>query len=90
MFIRLEGVSRANANGQWAPFSYHVGFDEAFTTLTIPAAIEVAAQGTGPRLSVAIDRLIEPTSAPLPRPTHNGADTSIINNLQTKHPFTLQ
>jgi hypothetical protein len=90
MFIRIEGSTRTSSSGEWAPFLYHVGYDPAFVSLTIPGAIQVGPGGSGPTLSLDIDLMLANGSEPLPAPKHAVPDGWVVDNLEANQAFTLQ
>lgn len=90
MFIRIEGNTRAAAVAAWEPFMYHVGFDQAFTTLTVPGAINAIGGGVGPTLSLDIERMLETDAGTLPSPQHGVFDGWVVDNLDENQAFTLQ
>lgn len=90
IFIRIEGSSRPNATAEWQPFLYHVGFDPAFITLTIPGAIDVGTGAAAPTLSLDIDRMLETDAGTLPSPKHSVPDGWVVDNLEENQAFTLQ
>jgi hypothetical protein len=90
MFIRIEGNTRPDATAAWEGFTYHVGFDQAFTTLTVPGAITALAGAAGPTLSLDIERMLETDAATLPSPQHGSFDGWVVDNLDENQAFTLQ
>ena len=90
MFIRIEGNSRASASDAWAPFMYHVGFDQAFSSLTVPGAITVGASGTGPTLSLDLDLMLQTDEDGLPSAKHSVPDGWVVDNIENNQAFTLE
>jgi hypothetical protein len=61
IFLRVEGQFEAET-GEWTPFSFHVGFDEAYRTITLTGDLTVPTT-TAPRIVVDVSRLLEGLSA---------------------------
>jgi hypothetical protein len=61
IFIRVEGQFEAET-GEWTPFSFHVGFDDAYRTITLTGDLAVPATAA-PRIVVDVSHLLEGLSA---------------------------
>jgi hypothetical protein len=90
MFIRIEGSSRPSASGEWQGFTYHVGYDSAFTRLTVPGALEVGAGAVGPALALDIDLMLATDADGLPSPQHSVPEGWVVDNLDHNQPFSFQ
>ncbi|HKY38465.1 MAG TPA: MbnP family protein [Polyangiaceae bacterium] len=90
MFIRIEGSTRPGIDGEWSPFLYHVGFNPAFASLTIPGAITAGSTSTGPTLSLDLDLMLATGGEPLPSPKHSVPDGWVVDNLENNQAFTLK
>ena len=90
LFIRLEGRYRAAMGMDWDQFVYHLGFDSAFTTLTLPGQISVGPEGIGPALLLDIDRLLATDSATLPPGQHTAPDELVLRNLVDQQPLYFE
>jgi len=90
MFIRIEGSSRPSATGEWQGFTYHVGYDPAFTRLTVPGALEVGAGAVGPTLALDIDLMLETDADGLPSPQHSVPEGWVVDNLDHNQPFSFE
>jgi hypothetical protein len=68
-----------------------VGFNEAFASLTVPAALDVAAEGPGPTLTLDLDLMLEPTPTPDSLPAkHTSPNGWVVDNIENNGPFTVQ
>lgn len=90
MFIRLEGNSRPSASTDWAPFLYHLGFDAAFKTVSIPGQLVVGTSGAGPVLAFDVDQLLTTDAANLPPGQHTATDEFVLKNLEQQHPLHFE
>lgn len=90
MFVRVEGSTRKDAGVEWMPFLYHVGFDPAFLTLTLPGRIHVGTDTQGPSLVLDIDLMLETGGEALPTPKHEVPDGWIMDNLESNGAFSLR
>jgi hypothetical protein len=90
MFIRIEGSTRPDSTAEWTSFLYHVGFDPAFATLTIPGSLQVGPSGSGPTLSLDVDLMLATGDDPLPPPKHAVPDGWVVDNLEARQAFTLK
>lgn len=92
MFIRLEGAERPSSADAWSTLRHHVGFEPAFVTLTLPAALTVT-EGTstaGVMLSLDVDRLLEPRDGTKPAGQHAVVEGWIVDNIEDNQVFTLK
>jgi hypothetical protein len=90
MFVRIEGASQPTPTDAWQPFTYHVGFPAAFTTLTVPGSLQVGEAASGPTLTLDVDLLLKADADGLPSPQHSVPDGWVIDNLEQNHPFAFR
>jgi hypothetical protein len=92
MFIRIEGTTRASANEAWGPFLYHVGFQPAFTSLTVSGALVASAGAptTGPTLTLDLDLMLKADADGLPSPQHSVPDGWVVDNLENNQAFAFR
>jgi hypothetical protein len=92
MFVRIEGNRRASGAAEAEPFFYHVGFQPAFATVTLPGALGVGASPTtaSVKLELDVDRLIEPRDGSAPTGKHDTLEGWIIDNIDDNQVFSLK
>jgi len=95
LFIRVEGAERMPPATDFANFFHHVGYDQAYTHLTLPGTISVGASGTGPILSIDLDLMLAGSASmssvvPVPSGSHDVPDGWVVDNLETQPVFTLR
>jgi hypothetical protein len=95
MFVRAEGFSRTNASAEWGPFAYHVGFDAAFASITVPGDLLVPAAGAAdaplaPTLTLDLDRMLATDSQMLPSTKHSVPDGWVADNLENNQAFSFR
>ena len=95
LFIRVEGAERMPPATDFTNFFHHVGYDQAYTHVTLPGAISVGASGTGPTLSIDLDLMLAgsasgSSSAAVPSGSHSVPDGWVVDNLETQPVFTLR
>jgi hypothetical protein len=93
LFIRIEGATRTPPATDFTTFFHHVGYDPAYTHVTVPGALSVATSGVGPTLNVDVDRLLaggDGSTIPVPSGSHGVPDGWVVDNLETQQVFTLQ
>jgi hypothetical protein len=93
LFIRIEGASRMPPATDFTTFYHHVGYDQAYTRLTVPGSIAVAASGSGPTLSLDVDLLLkggEGTTSQALSGSRAIPDGWVVDNLDTQQVFSLR
>lgn len=92
MFIRIEGTTRASATEAWGPFLYHVGFQPAFTNLTVSGSLSASADApaTGPTLTLDVDLMLKTDADGLPSAQHSVPDGWVVDNLENNQAFSLR
>lgn len=95
MFIRVEGFSRPNATAEWSPFAYHVGFDAAFASITVPGDLVVPAAGAAdgliaPTLTLDLDRMLATEAQMLPSTKHSVPEGWVADNLENNQAFSFR
>lgn len=94
LFIRIEGATRLPPTTDFTTFFHHVGYDPAYTHLTVPGSVSVAASGGGPALVIDVDLMLAGNdtmpSGPVPSGSHGVPDGWVVDNLETKQVFTLR
>jgi hypothetical protein len=91
LFIRIEGNAKRTGSEAWEPFFYHLGYDAAFTSKTIPGALTVGAStasSNAPALLFDVDQLLKTDAPSLPPGDHSAPDAFVLGNLQ--QPQTLR
>lgn len=94
MFVRVEGFSRPDATAEWSPFAYHVGFDAAFASITVPGDLIVPAAGAAggasaapPTLTLDLERMLATEAQMLPSTKHSVPDGWVVDNLESNQAF---
>jgi len=93
LFIRIEGASRMPPATDFTTFYHHVGYDQAYTRLTVPGSISVGANGSGPTLSIDVDLLLaggEGTESGVPSGSRRIPDGWGVDNLDSQQVFSLR
>jgi hypothetical protein len=92
MFVRVEGEKGAPGAPEPEAFFHHVGFQPAFVTVTLPAALSVSASPTtaSVKLGLDVDRLIEPRGDGAPTGKHDTFEGWIIDNIDDNQVFSLK
>jgi hypothetical protein len=93
MFVRVEGFSRPDASAEWSSFAYHVGFDAAFASITVPGNLVVPAAGGAvapPTLTLDLDRMLSTDAPTLPSTKHSIPDGWVAYNLESNQAFSFR
>ena len=97
MFVRVEGFSRPNANAEWSSFAYHVGYDAAFASITVPGNVIVPAAGAAdassaapPTLTLDLDRMLATEAQMLPSAKHSVPEGWVADNLESNQAFSFR
>ena len=95
MFVRVEGFSRPDANAEWSAFAYHVGFDAAFASITVPGDPVVPAAGAAdglvaPTLTLDLERMLATDEPTLPSAKHSIPDGWVAYNLESNQAFSFR
>lgn len=92
MFIRIEGFLRETTGAPENPFLHHVGFEPAFVSVTLPAALVVSETPAtaSVTLGLDVDRLLEPRAGSTPSGKHDVLDGWVIDNIDDNQVFSLK